>query len=160
MNKRHYVFTIVLLMLSAHAQAGQTLAPDFTLPSLTGNNYRLAEQRGKVLVLHVWSSWCGRCVQGLNEIQRLADTHNTPDLLWWNIAADNTPGTIQRVVTPSGKITQLYSGAGNFGQHYAVDDLPVTMLIDRDGNIAQRFTGDDALDTQLLTDALNKVSAL
>ena len=36
---------------------GKPIAPDFTLPDLSGKQVRLADQRGKIIFLTFWTTW-------------------------------------------------------------------------------------------------------
>ena len=58
---------------NSNASASQrATAPDFTLKALSGVNLRLAEQRGDIIVLNFWASWCGPCIQEMPELDKLA----------------------------------------------------------------------------------------
>lgn len=48
------------------------LCPDFTLENIvTGENYNLYENRGKVTLINFWATWCGPCVTELPEFEKL-----------------------------------------------------------------------------------------
>ena len=47
-----------------------TLAPDFTVTTLEGAKFTLSEQRGKVVLLHFWATWCNPCVKSLPGLSR------------------------------------------------------------------------------------------
>jgi thiol-disulfide isomerase/thioredoxin len=49
------------------------LAPDFSYPTLNGEIFTLSEHRGKVIVLNIWGTWCGPCI---NEIPGFIDLQN------------------------------------------------------------------------------------
>ena len=51
-------------------EAGAEL-PDFTAVCLDGSVFRLGEQRGKVVVINVWATWCAPCVKELPNFDRL-----------------------------------------------------------------------------------------
>ena len=50
------------------------LAPDFTVPRLDGGQFTLSEQRGKLVLLDFWATWCRPC---LAEMPAIKDIHQT-----------------------------------------------------------------------------------
>src|SRR5690625_6200727 len=60
---------LLALFLATGAQAEP--APDFTLKTNTGENLRLAEQRGKVVMVNFWASWCAPCRQEMPFLDEL-----------------------------------------------------------------------------------------
>ena len=45
--------------------------PDFTARCLDGSSFHLQEQRGKVVVINIWATWCAPCVKELPSFDRL-----------------------------------------------------------------------------------------
>ena len=58
----------------AGAEVGQQL-PDFTVRCVDGQEFRLSEQRGKVVVINLWATWCAPCVKELPQFDRLQREH-------------------------------------------------------------------------------------
>ncbi len=52
--------TFLSTNVNAHVNEGEN-APDFTLKSNTGENIRLSEYRGNVILINFWASWCSPC---------------------------------------------------------------------------------------------------
>ena len=61
-------------------------APDFELELIGGKKFHLSENKGKVIVLDFWATWCGPCIQAMPQIDRV--THEFADLPVANFRKD------------------------------------------------------------------------
>ena len=135
-------FWLLLVLLTmffvngAHAVGIRDEAPDFTLKSLDGNNLRLEEFRGKVVLINFWASWCGPCRQEMPLLDRLhhryEDTGFT--VLGVNVEGDSKPA--QEIVDKT-KVTfpVLIDEGQKVSELYDLEAMPSTIVIDRDGVI-------------------------
>ena len=62
-------------LAAAAPLAPTTLAPDFTLRTLDGQKLRLGEQRGRVVLVNFWATWCGPCRQEMPHLNRLYEKY-------------------------------------------------------------------------------------
>jgi peroxiredoxin len=66
-------------------------APDFTLTDIYGREYRLADFKGKLVVLNIWATWCPPCQSEIPDIIEFARDH-AGDVAVLSISVDE-PGT-------------------------------------------------------------------
>ena len=111
-------------------------APDFTLHAVAGGNVRLSEHRGDVVVLSFWSSGCGTCRRQLDALSRSLATYHSAGLEVYGIGVDDSAAHALEFAraTPVG-FPMLLDPDKAVGKAYRVDNLPMTVLIDRGGTI-------------------------
>ena len=140
--------TVTLLLglaLTAGAQSAVTAqapAPDFTLKSAEGRNLRLQEQRGQVVLVNFWASWCGPCKQEMPHLNRLYDKYRASGftLLAVNIDDDARHGAA--TATKWGlKFPVLLDAEKSVTKLYDLGAMPSTVLIDRDGRVRYLHRG-------------------
>jgi peroxiredoxin len=112
-------------------------APSFTLQSLDGEPMSLASQKGNVVMINFWATWCVPCRQEMPHLQALYEKYRGLgfELLAVNVEKDNadgarkwlaeTPVTFPVLVDPNNEVTKLYK----------VQTMPTTVLIGRDGTM-------------------------
>jgi len=128
-----------LLLLSLLLGTGLALAepaPDFTLKSDSGENIRLAEQRGKVVMINFWASWCGPCRKEMPLLDELYQRYEPAGFTLFGVNVEQNPEAAQRFLEDVGvSFPILYDPESNVSQRYQVDAMPTTVMVDRDGQV-------------------------
>ena len=111
-------------------------APDFALHAVAGDNVRLSEHRGEVVVLNFWSSRCTSCRTQLAALNRSFATYRSAGLSVYGVGVDDDPVQAQDFArTARVDFALLLDPAKTVSRSYQVDNLPMTVLIDRNGTV-------------------------
>jgi peroxiredoxin len=122
--------------LSAAAVAPATLAPDFTLRSADGPNLRLLEQRGHVVLVNFWATWCGPCRQEMPHLNRLYEKYRASGFVLLGVNVDDDTRNAVGVASKLGlKFPVLLDTDKKVSQLYDLSAMPATVLIDKDGRV-------------------------
>ena len=139
----------------ALAIAPATLAPDFTLRTLDGPNVRLQEQRGRVVLVNFWATWCGPCRKEMPHLSRLYDKYRASGFVLLGVNVDEDTRNAAGVASKLGlKFPVLLDADKKTSQLYDVNAMPSTVLIDRDGRVRYVHRGyvdgyEDTYDKQI-----------
>jgi peroxiredoxin len=139
-----------LLLLAAMAWCGvapaavtvQTAAPDFTLRNTEGRNLRLKEQRGQVVLVNFWASWCGPCKQEMPHLNRLHDKYRSAGFVLLGVNIDEDAQLGAATAGRWGlKFPVLLDTDKTVVRQYDLGSMPATVLIDRDGRVRHLHRG-------------------
>jgi len=129
-----------------HYLGASLRAPDFTLPKQGGGEWKMSEQRGKVIVMNFWTVTCRPCIQEMPTIELLAEiTEDWGDVEIVAVSTDRTWEEAETIIPRSSRITSLLDAerkvvTGQFGTNL----FPETWIVDANGVV--RFRYDGALD--------------
>ncbi len=111
-------------------------APDFTLKSNSGDNLKLSEYEGEVVMINFWATWCGPCRQEMPALEQLYQKYKDLGfvILGVNIDEDSSK-TKDFLAKRPVNFPVLYDTKKQVSDLYNVVAMPTTYLIDRDGKL-------------------------
>jgi peroxiredoxin len=123
------------LSLAASNLAGQP-APDFALKSASGENLRLSEYRGDVVMINFWATWCGPCRQEMPLLDELYVRYQRVGFNLLGVNIDDDTGRAMKMIDELGvTFPVLFDSRKEVSKLYDVAAMPVTLLVDREGKI-------------------------
>jgi len=131
-----FAFSIFAASSLASSDLTGQSAPDFALKSSSGKNLRLSEYRGDVVMVNFWATWCGPCRQEMPLLDELYSRYQRVgfSLLGVNID-DNSSKAMNMVSELDISFPVLFDVRKEVSKLYAVEAMPVTVLIDREGTV-------------------------
>jgi peroxiredoxin len=117
-------------------------APDFTLRSLEGQNLRLGEQRGRVVLVNFWATWCGPCRQEMPHLNKLYEKYKSSGFVLLGVNVDDDTRQAAGVAGKLGVTFPVLPDADKrVSRQYDLSAMPSTVLIDRDGRVRYLHRG-------------------
>ena len=160
MNRNAVVIVVIVLVVTGMLAAGKFLtkksagvspgvnakgqaAPDFQLPALDGKNIRLADYKGKAVLLNFWATWCAPCKIEIPWFVELQKQYGPQGLEIVGVAMDEgSPDPIKKFAQEEGITYTVLLGNDKVADLYGgVEALPTTYYIGRDGKITARAFG-------------------
>src|SRR5437763_4953691 len=141
---------------SAPTNVGDPM-PAYTAKMLDGAPFDIASQKGSVVLVNVWATWCNPCRFEIPELQKMYDANARRGFKVIGISVDEGDAkevkqfvdeqkmTYPIVLDPDGRVANLLS----------TTVLPTTVLLDRQGKIVWREVGAIPADDPTLKKALH-----
>jgi peroxiredoxin len=127
----------VVASTASPALAPATAAPDFTLHAMGGGaNLRLKEQRGRVVMVNFWATWCGPCRQEMPQLNRLYEKYKSSGFVLLGVNVDDDAAKAAEVAAKLGvTFPVLLDTEKTVSKLYDLSTMPSTVIIDRDGKV-------------------------
>jgi thiol-disulfide isomerase/thioredoxin len=138
------IVLIVLLFTLPVVAAGQSgSAPALALKDLRGRTVRISDYKGKVVLLNFWATWCPPCRAEM------------PDLVKWQREFRGKGLQVIGITYPPTELSEVRRVIRSIKVNYPIligstktktlfdsgETLPITVVIDREGNIRERIEG-------------------
>jgi len=124
------------------APRDRALAPDFSLPELTGQRLNFSTYRGKVVLLDFWATWCDPCREEIPHFVELQSKYREQGLQIVGVSMDDGPEPVRDFYQRFKMNYPVVMGNAEIGERYGgVLGLPIAFLIGRDGRIYSKHTG-------------------
>jgi peroxiredoxin len=126
----------------ADAPAVGQPAPDFALPDLEGRIFRLSEQRGKVVLINFWASWCPPCVEEMPSLLKLHQELEGQGLEVVAVSVDDTLDIIKEFKQEHGlSFTILHDEGAKVSHQYQTFMYPESYVVDVEGILKWKVVG-------------------
>ena len=151
-----FCFSLLLLFWSVNSALAWSLwggdeppeqtgdMPVFLLNEVMGEGQvSSADFKGKVLLINFWATWCGPCVAEYPDLQKLHVDLKKKGFSVIGFSADKNHGAVRRFLEQNGHTYPMavMSGGSLMRDFKAGTGLPVTFLVNRQGNIVEKYLG-------------------
>ena len=127
------------------------------MQGLSGPSRLLQEFRGKPLIINVWASYCGPCLQEMGSLERLNRRYGGKHFTVIGISTDDYPDRAMAFVKKSGTTFSHFIDTKLFLENMlGADRLPLTLLVDAQGRVLGKVYGAKEWDSPEIVEAVRK----
>jgi peroxiredoxin len=117
-------------------------APEFELKDADGKNVRLSALQGRIVIVNFWATWCHGCQQEVPSFIEVQRKYVDRGLTIIGVSVDDDGWKSVRPWIKERRVNySIVLGNGDLSQEYGVTGLPETVLVDREGRVANTFAG-------------------
>jgi thiol-disulfide isomerase/thioredoxin len=117
---------------------------DFTLKDMNGADVRLADYRGRPLIINFWATWCGPCKEEIPALIELAAKYKSNGLAVLGVSIDDKPEELKKFAAEYKMSYPVLVGLGHddmLAAFEAEEAVPVSWLVQPCGAVAVKRMG-------------------
>jgi peroxiredoxin/outer membrane lipoprotein-sorting protein len=131
-------------------------APDFTLENLEGEQVKLSDLKGQVVVLDFWATWCAPCIQAMPHLEKMHHDLADQDFRLFTINLREEDERVRDFMQSRNfDLPVLMDREGETAAKYQVGPIPHKVVIGKDGVVRQVFLGYGPSSEPQLREAVN-----
>jgi peroxiredoxin len=115
-------------------------APNFDVPNIDGSRVRLADLRGKVVFLSFWATWCGACLEGIPDLEKLQRELLRSDNILLGIS-DEAASVVDEWLKKYKRSFRTLVDARSAFEAYRIQPTPVLVVINKEGLVVDYVVG-------------------
>ena len=127
--------------VSLRNPSGRKPMPNLTFSDLNGRPWSLGNQRGKVVLVNIWASWCPPCRQETPGLVAIAKKYRDEPFEIIGASMDDSTEPVRRFIDQFHIPYTVVMPPEDSPINGAVEALPTSFLVDREGRVAQVYTG-------------------
>jgi peroxiredoxin len=134
---------LLILLLFQVISAQTKTVPNWKLKDISGQQIRLQDYKGKVVLLNFWATWCSPCLAEIPELVKWQHKYSKSGLQVIGITSPpQTKREIQKFARKLKINYPIIQGTAELKSYFtASETLPWTIVIDRRGNIVTQIEG-------------------
>jgi len=134
-------------------------APDFQTQFLNEEEFKLSDQKGKVVILDFWATWCGPCVRALPELLKATSSFNKKNVALLAVNQGESTKVISKFLKKKQlkALSVIMDETRKIGGDYKVKGIPKTVIIDQKGVVRHVHVGFSSGMGERLKGEINKL---
>ncbi|MCR5702690.1 MAG: TlpA family protein disulfide reductase [Lachnospiraceae bacterium] len=123
-------------------------APDFTAELVDGSKFVLSENSGKVVLINLWATWCGPCVEEMPAFEKLNKEYGD-DVQIVCVNCMEPKSDVDSFVKENGYTFPIaYDESGAVSFKYPTQGIPYTLVVGKDGKVKNIYVGSMGMEEQ------------
>lgn len=122
-----------------------------------GQRLRLSDQKGKVIFINFWATWCPPCIAELPSVDALRKKLKDSNVVFLMVDVDGKYAVSNAFMRGKGFDLPVYVPAGNIPRDYFGGSMPTTVILDRSGNMVFQHVGAADYNDPQVFDFINKL---
>ena len=135
--------SLALHSATARAEGPGRVAPSFAVRTLDGKMFRMAEHRGRPVVLDFWATWCAPCRASMPHLASIQERYHGDGLVVLGLSVDEGGPAVVRRFAERLRIHFRLALADEklLDQYGPIRQIPTTFFINRRGEVVRRTVG-------------------
>jgi thiol-disulfide isomerase/thioredoxin len=115
--------------------------PDFSGRTVDGATFTLSSQKGKVVLINYWATWCGPCRMEIPDLIAMQKKYGPRGFVVVGLSEDDDFAQAAAFANQNSMIYPVLKTPENLHKEITVDGLPTSFLLDRNGKVIKSMSG-------------------